>query len=520
MFGFRQNDKNNKQKTVDKKMEQINGPLETRKVSYSLKDNVDTMKALFLDVEILRTRTVENNYHNSARFGIFYCDGVVNSSLINDNIIKPLMLSSEVKLGDGLIDTIIEKVVQVNDAAKTDNFKEIVKAVTYGDTILFAEGANQAVILSTKEFALRSIAEPDNEKVLSGPREGFSESLMQNLSLVRRRARTNDLKMKFLDLGRRTQTSICVCYFDSLINKDILDQLMKKLKEIDIDAVLDTNYLTELIRGARYSPFRITGYTERPDIVVGKLLEGRIAVFVDGTPNVITVPYLFIENFQSNEDYYLSFYFTSFSRILRIFGFFLTIVIPGLYIAIVAYHIEMLPTPLLINISAERQSVPLPAAVEAFVMLITFDVLRETGVRMPSNTGQALSIVGALVIGQAAVTAKLVAAPMIIVIAVTGITNLLIPKLNAPVIYIRFALLLLASTLGLFGLTMGLCTLMIHLLNLESLGIPQLSLPGSFKFQAIKDTAFRAPWWTMRLRPDRLNKNQVRMKQKDEKGND
>lgn len=516
MFGFGQNDKNKKQKIVDNKVEQMNGPLDARKVSHLLKDNIDTMKALFLDVEILRTRTVENNYTNSVRFGIFYCDGVVNSTMINDNIIRPLMLSSEVKPGENLIDTIIEKVIQVNDASKTDNFKEIVKAITYGDTILFAEGANQAVILSTKAFALRSIAEPDNEKVLSGPREGFSESLMQNLSLVRRRVRTNDLKMKFMDIGRRTQTSVCVCYFDSLIDKDILDQLMKKLKEIDIDAILDTNYLTELIRGHRYSPFRTTGYTERPDIIVGKLLEGRIAIFVDGTPNVITVPYLFIENFQSNEDYYLSFFYTSFSRMLRIFGFFLTIIIPGLYIAIVAYHIEMLPTPLLINITAERQSVPLPAAVEAFVMLITFDVLRETGIRMPSNTGQALSIVGALVIGQAAVTAKLVAAPMIIVIAVTGITNLLVPKLNAPVIYIRLALLLLASTLGLFGLTLGLCTLVIHMLNLESFGIPQLSLPGNFKFQAIKDTAFRSPWWTMTLRPNRLSQDQKRMSQKGE----
>jgi spore germination protein KA len=224
------------------------------------------------------------------------------------------------------------------------------------------------------------------------------------------------------------------------------------------------------------------------------------------------VPYIFIENFQANEDYYLSFYYTTFSRMLRMLGFFMTISVPGLYIAIVAFQKEMMPSPLLISITAARSSVPLPAAVEAFVMLITFDILRETGVRMPSNIGQALSIVGALVIGQSAVEAKLVAAPMIIVIAITGITNLLVPKLNAPVIYIRLFILLLSSMFGFFGFTMALSLILIHLISLTSFGVPSLTLDGDLRMNRVKDIAVRAPWWNMITRPVLLTRNRTRQR--------
>lgn len=401
----------------------------------------------------------------------------------------------------------------INDTKTTNQFKEIIAAITYGDTILFAEGAAEALILSTKNFQTRSITEPEAEKILSGPREGFTESLMINLSMVKRKLRTNELKMKFQTLGQRTGTQVCVCYIDSIVNKNILKELNRRLSRIDIDGVLDTNYITELIRENRASPFRATGYTERPDVIVGKLLEGRIAIFLDGTPAVLTVPYLFIENFQSSEDYYLSYFYTSFSRILRILGFLLTIIVPGLYITIVAYHQEMLPTALLVNIASERQSVPLPAGVEAFIMMIVFDILRETGIRMPSNVGQALSIVGALVIGQAAVTAKLVAAPMIIVVALTGITSLLVPKLNSPIIFVRIILFGLSCALGYFGLAIGLSILLVHLLNLQSLGIPQLTPTGKLQFQDLKDIAIRAPWWSMITRRKNIAQDRVRMKE-------
>jgi spore germination protein KA len=298
-------------------------------------------------------------------------------------------------------------------------------------------------------------------------------------------------------LGDRTNTQGCICYIDSLVNRKALNEFKKRLDEIKIDGVLDTNYITELTRDKPWSPFRTTGYTERPDGIAAKLLEGGVAFILDGSPIVITFPYLFVENFHNGEDYYLNYYYTSFSRLLRILGFILTVIVPAFYIAVVVYHKEMLPTQLFISVAIERQSVPLPAAVEAVIMLIVFDIIRETGIRMPSNIGQALSIVGAIVIGQALVEAKLVAAPMIIVVAFTGITSLLVPKLNSPNIFARMLLLLLASTFGLFGLMIGLSFLLIHILNLSSYGISQTEKVGDFNFQSMKDTFFRAPWWKM-----------------------
>jgi spore germination protein KA len=234
---------------------------------------------------------------------------------------------------------------------------------------------------------------------------------------------------------------------------------------------------------------------------------------------VLTVPYLFIENFQSSEDYYLSFYYTSFSRMLRILAFFITISLTGFYVAMEGFHHEVMPTPFLLSIASERNSVPFPAAFEAFLLLLVFDILRETGVRMPSNVGQAMSIVGAIILGQAAVEAKIVASPMIIVVATSGITSLLIPKMNAPIIYIRAFILILSTMFGFTGTIVGLSIVIIHLLNLHSFGIPQISAAGKIRFQEVKDVYIRAPWWLMRMRyPKSMVSDKTRMKDYDKNG--
>ncbi len=509
MFQFFNKLRMKKAQSVEDRIAKWNGAIEDHEFSASLDENIEVVKQLFCDVDVARYKTIGGDSGNPIRYFLIFFDGVVDAEIINNNILRPLMTlrASESALK---IDSLLRGVVQVGEGAKINTFNQLIQSVTYGDTVLFAEGSTQAIAFNTKKFAVRSVTEPDNEKVLSGPREGFSESLMQNLSQVVRRVRTHDLKTKMMSLGKRTHTSVCICYLDSLVDKSVLEELIRRLNKIDIDGVLDSNYITELIRDHRYSPFRCTGYTERPDVVVGKLLEGRIAIFVDGSPIVLTVPYLFIENFQSNEDYYFNYYYTSFARILRIMAFILTLSVPGIYIAVVAFHQEMMPLQLLMKIAMERQSVPLPAAIEALIMLLVFDILRETGIRMPSNIGQALSIVGALVIGQAAVEASLVAAPMIIVVATTGITSLLVPKLNAPIIYWRAIILVAASTFGFFGLTIALSILLIHINNLTSFGIEQIALNGNFKFQNSKDIFIRAPWWTMRDRPEGLSSNKVR----------
>lgn len=497
-------------KIVDNKVAELNKPLSTYQLSKSLKENMDMMKTLFQDDDIFVVRELDNS-DSTMHFALTYCNGLVNARIINENIIKPLLESIKVESND-VVEYLLRHIIHIDDIKRTEQIKEIVTNVTYGDVILFVDGASEVLILNAKQFDKRQIIEPDNEKILAGPREGFTESLMTNLSLIQRKLRTNELKFKYLTIGDKTNTQVCLCYIDSVVNKKVLEELSKRLSKIKIDGVLDTNYITELTKDNKWSPFRTTGYTERPDVIVGKILEGRVALLLDGTPIALTVPYLFIENFESGEDYYFSFYYTSFSRMIRILGFFMTIIVPAFYIAVVVYHKEMLPTQLFINVAIERQTAPLPAALEAFVMLIVFDIIKETGVRMPNNIGQALSIVGAIVIGQAAVEAKLVAAPMIIVVAFTGITSLLVPKLNAPVILIRFCLLILASTLGLFGLMVGLSLVLINVLNLKSFGIPETNPTSTYKFQNIKDLFFRAPWWKMTKRPKPLTANETRLK--------
>ena len=500
-----------KQAVVDHAIQEIDKDLEGAVFSHSLDKNMAMLNEFFKDVDIFKTKLIAIARNEKIKFGLAYCSSVTDITLLSENIIEPLTTYSEFPEND-ILSNLMKQVIQIGDIEKSSRVADIVEAICSGDTIIFTDGEAEALIVSTKSFPARSITEPENERTLSGPREGFTESILTNIAMLRRRVHTNKLKLKLTSFGRRTKTKVCICYIDGLVNSKILCELNKRLEKIDIDAVLDTNYISELIKDGPASPFRTTGSTERPDTVIARLLEGRIALIVDGSPSALTLPFLFVENFQSSEDYYVNYYYASFSRMLRMFGFLLTLIVPGLFISIVAYHHEMLPTQLLLNIANERAGVPLPASIEAFVMLIVFDILRETGVRMPSNIGQALSIVGALVIGQSAVEARMVAAPMIIIVALTGITNLLVPRLSGPVILIRYFLLLGASLFGFYGFALGSAAVIIHILNLRSFGIPQITAAGNVRFQEVKDTALRAPWWIMRLRPKGLTPDKTRIK--------
>lgn len=485
--------------------------LQNYRFTQNLTENINLIKTIFKDVDLMQYRPI--TACDTYQFCFIFSEGVVNSSIIFEHIIKPLMLAEHLPK-ENLLDYLKDNILQIGSVKKTDDLYEIVKNLSYGESILLAEGTAEALLLDTKSFESRSISEPEGEKIQSGPREGFSEVLMKNLSLIRRRLRTSDLKLKYYNIGEKSNTQLCIAYIDGIAEPKILAELYRRLEKINIDAVLDANYIIELIRDKKRSLFPSTGYTERPDVVAAKLLEGRIAIFVDGTPVVLTVPYLFIENFQSNEDYYLNYYYASFSRLLRIIGFFLSITVPALYVAVIGYHHEVLPTTLMINVATDSHNVPFPTALEAFLLLLMFDILRETGIRMPLGVGQALSIVGALVVGSSAVEANLVSSPMIIITAISGITSLLIVKMNASIIVIRFLLLFSASCLGMFGLIIGLAILYIHILSLESFGIPQLTRDRPTDYQQIKDTVIRAPWWQMLLRPDSITNNERRLKMK------
>lgn len=473
-------------------------------------DTLSFLENVFQDVDPVNFRELYTGKRSDMKVCLITCDGLVQSEIIDNHLLRPLMENKESLQRRTDVDVYLTNVFQVLSFKTTVQYEEMIQGIVYGETLVLLEGIDEALLFDTKGFETRSISEPEGEKIISGPREGFTEGLLANLTMLRRKLRTEKLKMKYLQFGKKTKTQVCISYLEGIAKPEILDELNRRLERIDIDGILDANYINELIRDDPWSPFRSMGYTERPDVIAAKLLEGRVALFVDGTPVVLTLPYLFVENFQHNEDYYLNFYFTSFSRFLRIIGFLLTTLLPSIYIAVVAFHQEILPAPLLISIATERQAVPLPAALEAVIMLVVFEILRETALRMQANVGQALSIVGALVVGQAAVEARLVAAPMLIVIAMAGITSLLVPRMNASILILRFGVLLLAASFGFLGVTIGCVFMIVHILGLYSFGVWQFSGGDDLGYQRIKDTAFRAPWYQMLFRPEELTNHSKR----------
>ena len=368
-----------------------------------------------------------------------------------------------------------------------------------GFTIIIIDGSNTFFAIETFEVQGRSVDEPTSQTVIRGPKEGFTEKIGVNISLVRKRIKNTDLRVDELNLGSMTNTKIALMYIDKIAKDEIVEEIKKRLDRIEIDSVLESAYIEELIKDNRYSIFPTTIYSEKPDSVAAALLEGRVAILIDGTGFVLTAPALFFEFINSSEDYYHNFIISSFIRILRFLALILTLLVPATYIALVTFHQEVIPTPLLISIAAQREGVPFPALIEGLIMEITFEILREAGVRMPRAIGPAISIVGALVLGQAAVEAGVVSAIMIIIVSITAISSFVIPNysLSNAIRLIRFGLMLLAGSFGLYGVFLGLITMILHLCSIKSIGIPYLSpLAPKIKY-GYRDTLLRFPLWRM-----------------------
>ena len=464
----------------------------------NLDDNIKQMKEQFSHDNTFICRMVQGRGSPALRAALFFFDGMVESSNINESIIKPISLWEEAPLP---MDAVIDEVLHIDDCPFDPPVDKLVSAFLYGDTIVLVDGDSRPAIVNTKGFAKRGPDEPDNEKVLRGPREGFTEAFMGNLALIRRRLRTPDLCFEFSQVGSVSHTTVSVCYINGIADQTVLQAVKQRLKQIELDAVLDANYLSELMRDDRFSPFPTTGFTERPDIVAAKLLEGRIAIVVDGTPVVLTVPHILQETFQANDDYYISYLYTNLTRWLRVLGFVLTITLPAIYVALLTWHQEMIPTRLLFSIAASRQGVPFTTFTEAVGILIIFEILKEAGTRTPETIGQALSIVGGLVLGQAAVDARFASAPMVIVIAFSGVTALIVPKLRTATLLLRFFLLICAAILGLYGILLGLACILAHVCRLTSFGIPYLTNILAGEKHNGQDVLFRFPWFAMK--PDK-----------------
>ena len=415
-------------------------------------------------------------------------------------------------LPDGFIPSskyIAKNILFANEVGESGYMPDLLRAILYGDTVLISDGNQTALTINTKGWRTRGIQEPTSERVLQGPREGFDEAAMFNLAMIRRKLLTPDLCIEMLRIGRRSDTPTFICYLGSLVNNDTLKELKRRLGKIDIAGILDSNYIAENIRDNKYSLLKTIGSTERPDIVAARLLEGRIALVVDGTPVVLTLPYLFSENFQSDEDYYINFLLASFSRMLRWFCFFITVSVPGVFVSLVTHHFELLPTHFALTVSRLRAGVPIASAAECIALILAFEILKEAGLRMQQNLGHALSVVGGLVVGQAAVEAGIISAPMLIAVAFSAIAGLMIPRLEGAVFYWRLLIVAVCSVFGLWGFFAAASIFVLRVFGITSFGVDYTSSFALPRADTLKDAFVRVSWKDMKTRP-LFNKNKIR----------
>lgn len=388
-----------------------------------------------------------------------------------------------------------ERMIPFGQLAEVGTYSDAAAKLLSGDTIVYVERAPLMLSVGTRKLKQRGVEESTSQSVVRGPREGFNESLRDNTALVRRRIQNPRLRLEQRKLGEKTQTDVAVMYLEGTADPEVLEALRKKLDEIKLDSVLESNYIEEMIQDRHYSPFPTVYNSERPDVIASAILEGRIAIFVEGTPFVLVVPALFAQFFQSSEDYYQRGDFASLVRLLRYLCFGIALLTPSVYIAITTFHQEMIPTNLLMSLIGQREGVPFPAFIEAVIMEITFEILREAGIRLPKSIGQSVSIVGTLVIGQAAVEAGLVSAAMVIVVSITAIANFALPAFNVGISarMLRFILMGIAASFGLYGIIISMIVLGLHLCSLESLGVPYMTSVAPFRWKAQKDTLLRLP---------------------------
>jgi len=472
----------------------------------NINENIQNIQDIYRDCIDVVFRPFYIAGHTSAV--LIYINGLANVEELNENVLRPLMEKHSASGQDGPLNmtSLLEQQLTVAKVNKVQTIDECVEYIAAGNPLLLVDGQSEGFALGLSQWEKRAIEEPVAESVIRGPREGFIESLETNLSLLRRRIRSPLLKTKSVTVGKYTKTEVVICYMEGIAPEAFVTEAEKRLRRIELDGVLETGYLEELIEDHPYSPFPQVLNTERPDVAIASLLEGRIVMIQDGSPFVLVMPASFYSLVQSSEDYYQRTLISTLIRWLRYLFLLISLLLPSAYIAILTFHQEMIPTTLLLTVAASRERVPFPALVEALIMEIVFEALREAGVRLPKQTGAAVSIVGALVIGQAAVQAGLVSAPMIMIVALTGIASFTIPRFTAGIALrmLRFPMMFLAGSLGLLGIMLGLLLVLIHMASLRSLGVPYLNAHVPNVDHQAKDVLVRTPWWKLNARP-RIN---------------
>lgn len=404
--------------------------------------NVETLRSVYDNCSDVMFRPFL--LFGKTRAMLIYIEGLSDIEGIEEYVLSPLMQESPSVPGP--LNEFLQHKMPVTKVKRVNMLADCIESISAGNPILLYEGEGDGFSLGLSKWENRAIEEPVAEGGIRGSREGFNESLVINTSQLRRIIKSPALKIQSMKIGKYTNTNVAIAYIEGLVDKSLIKEIMDRLERIEIDGILESGYIEEMIEDNPYSPFPQIMSTERPDVACSSMLEGRAVILVEGTPFTLIAPISFFSLLQSQEDYYQRFMMGTFIRWLRFFFMLLSLMLPSLYVAILTFHHEAVPTALLLSMAASREAVPFPAVVEALIMEVTFEALREAGVRLPKQVGSAVSIVGALVIGQASVQAGLVSAPMVIVVAITGIASFMVPRYIAGIAIrmLRFPMMLLA----------------------------------------------------------------------------
>lgn len=470
-------------------------------ISENIEENKQKIKSIFNNTSDLILYEFDTLSNDKAM--VVYINGLIDKKALDEDLIRPLIRYLVSK--EDIFSTIF-----ISNIKKIDDMSEVLQPLTDGNVVLFIEGTTSGYIFDINKWQTRGIEEPGNERVIRGPKEGFIEDIVMNKTLIRRKIRNSNLVFEDYILGSQTNTKVSLAYIEGIAKEEILDELKKRIENITLDSILDSGYIENCIEDAPKSLICTIGHTEKPDVVAGRILEGRIAIICDGSPDVLTVPKVFIENLQMAEDYYSRPQYATFIRILRIIALFISIVLPGFLVALETFHQEMIPTKLIMSIAKNVEGVPFTSLMEALLMILFLEMIKESGLRIPSNIGTAVTVVSGLVLGQTAVQAGLVGPIMVIIIATTGIAEFIIPEQMEMIVIYRLIILFLGGFLGLYGIACGMAMIIVHLISLRSFGVPYMYPIAPYDKEGMKDFLFMRSRKEMNYRPRAISNTKAK----------
>ena len=462
------------------------------RLNRALMENMVKVRALSQNSTDLLERQIEVS---GVPVAILMCEGMVNLQLFTQILVRPLTeLSLENADGEAVARWVSRQTVLSGDQKEFFTYDELFSFLMAGFVVLLIDGVDRGIACGMQGYSFRSVSEPSTEMNITGSREGFVEPIRVNQTMIRRRLRSPSLKFEMYPIGEKSRTDICLVYLTDTADPRMVEEVKRRLGTLSSDILLSQGYLRPYLEGQPLSPFSSVGTTERPDTLCAKINEGRIGILVDGTPFALVVPYLFEEHFQSMDDYSYRPYYGSFIRLLKYFAFLLSIFLPGGYVAITSFSPEMLPDTLLFNIAASEQQTPFSMMTEALVIHLIYEIMREAGLRLPRPVGHAVSIIGALVIGDAAVKAGIIGSSMVMVVALTALSSFVVPSLYEPAAVLKFVFILVGGTWGLFGISVGFVLLLTNLCSLESLGVPVMAPLSPCAPADLRDGLWRTGW--------------------------